>query len=112
MKFKTTAKEIRKASAYRKTIAVGYCAMQYLLWNHEPIAYTCGVYGWNFDVYNVHGVVICTGYRGMIGKDPNYEQLTNYERQAEKVKHNYDLTYEEQCEEIEKLLLGFLSSCC
>ena len=68
MKFKTTAKEIR--NSYGKKIAVSYCGMQHLLYNHAPIAYTCGVYGWNFDVYSVDGVTICTGYRGMVGKSP------------------------------------------
>lgn len=45
----------------------GYCDLSYLLNNHSPIAYTCGVYGWNFDVYEVYGVTICTGYRNMPG---------------------------------------------
>lgn len=46
----------------------GFCDLQNLLSNHEPGAYTCGVYGWNFDVYGVYGVTLCTGYRRMPGK--------------------------------------------
>lgn len=65
MKFKTTAKAIRQG-AY-KSVSAGYCDLQYLLWYTSPIAYTSGVYGWNFDVYEIDDLVICTGYRGMVG---------------------------------------------
>ena len=49
MKYKTTAKEIRKGAC--NLHSAGYCDLQYLLTNHSPNAYTCGVYGWNFDIY-------------------------------------------------------------
>ena len=107
MKFKTTAKAIREG--YGKKIAVSYCGMQHLLWNHAPIAYTCGVYGWNFDVYTVDGVAICTGYRGMVGKSVDYEMLRAYETAAEKIEYDYKRPYEERQEEVEKLLKEFLS---
>ena len=107
MKFKTTAKAIRES--YGKKIAVSYCAMQYLLSNHAPIAYTCGVYGWNFDVYQIDGVTICTGYRGMVGKSPNYDVLREYETKAEKARYNRNLPYEEREKEVEKLLKEFLA---
>lgn len=106
MKFKTTAKEIR--NDYGKKIAVSYCGMQHLLYNHAPVAYTCGVYGWNFDVYSVDGVTICTGYRGMIGKSVDYELLREYETAAEKIEYDYKIPYEERKERIEALLIEFL----
>ena len=56
MKVKTTRKAIVNSS-YNVKYA-GYCDLSYLLNNHSPIAYTCGVYGWNFDVYEVYGVTI------------------------------------------------------
>lgn len=65
MKVKTTRKAIVNGSYNVK--CAGYCELSYLLNNHSPIAYTCGVYGWNFDVYEVYGVTICTGYRNMPG---------------------------------------------
>lgn len=54
MKVKTTRKAIVNSSYNVK--CAGYCDLSYLLNNHSPIAYTCGVYGWNFDVYEVYGV--------------------------------------------------------
>ena len=107
MKFKTTAKSIRES--YGKKIAVSYCGMQYLLSNHAPVAYTCGVYGWNFDVYAVNGVTICTGYRGMVGCSVDYETLNEYETKAEKIVLDYKTPYEERTEAVERLLLEFLS---
>ena len=107
MKFKTTAKAIREG--YGKKIAVSYCGMQHLLWNHAPIAYTCGVYGWNFDVYTVDGVAICTGYRGMVGKSVDYEILREYETKAEKIMYDRNMEYEDRQAEVEKLLKEFLS---
>lgn len=107
MKFKTTAKAIRES--YGKKIAVSYCGMQYLLSNHAPIAYTCGVYGWNFDLYTVDGVNICTGYRGMVGKSVDYAVLREYETKAEKISNDYHIPYEERRELIENLLHEFLS---
>lgn len=110
MKFKTTAKAIRES--YGKKIAVSYCGMQHLLWNHAPVAYTCGVYGWNFDVYSVDGVTICTGYRGMVGKSVDYDMLRKYETEAEKIKHDYMTPYEERQEKVERLLKEFLREAC
>lgn len=67
-KYRTTAKAIRDAmKAGTPTVALGYCELQRLLGCADPEAYTAGVYGWNFDVYRLGGLTICTGYRGMIG---------------------------------------------
>ena len=69
-KYRTTAKAIRDAMrAGTPTVALGYCELQRLLGCADPVAYTAGVYGWNFDVYRLGGLTICTGYRGMIGAD-------------------------------------------
>lgn len=68
-KYRTTAKAIRDAmKAGAPTVALGYCEL-HLLGCADPEAYTAGVYGWNFDVYRLGGLTICTGYRGMIGAD-------------------------------------------
>lgn len=68
MKYKTTTKAVKNGCINVK--CAGFCDfdLQYLLQNHSPVAYTCGVYGWNFDVYEVYGVTICTGVRGMPGE--------------------------------------------
>ena len=103
MKYKTTAKAIREGACNPRS--VGYCDLQNLLNNHSPIAYTCGVYGWNFDVYEVYGVTICTGYRGMVG--PRCEGVAEYEKKAESIFHDEKLTYDEARNAVENLLREF-----
>jgi len=80
MKYKTTSKELKEG--YYNIISVGYCDLQSLLSYKSPVAYNAGVYGWNYDVYDVDGVAIATGYRGMPSKNSsaNYELIREYEQ--------------------------------
>lgn len=105
MKYKTTAKAIREGALNPRS--AGYCDLQYLLRNHEPNAYTCGVYGWNFDVYEVYGLTICTGYRGMVGK--RLEGIAEAENKAARIWENYDknITWDEKCAAVEEVLKAF-----
>lgn len=108
MKIKTTRKAIVNSSVNVR--CAGYCDLQALLCNHEPIAYTTGVYGWNFDVYSVYGLTICTGYRNMPGK--RLEGIAAYEKKAEVIWSDYENYkgidgYEKQMEEVEALLKEF-----
>lgn len=103
MKYKTTAKAIREGACNPRS--AGYCKLQYLLKDHSPIAYTCGVYGWNFDVYEVYGVTICTGSRGMAG--PRCEGVAEYERKAAALWEDYTKPYNERRDAVEKLLREF-----
>lgn len=103
MTSKTTIKAI-KAGASNVRYS-GYCDLQYLLQCHSPVAYTSGVYGWNFDVYEVYGMTICTGYRGMPGK--RLEGMEEYEKKAVSVWTDHNRPYEERREEDEKLLHEF-----
>ena len=102
-KIKTTRKEI--VDRFCNVRSCGYCDASYLLNNHTPIAYTCGVYGWNFDVFEVYGVTICTGYRGMPGK--RLEKLQEYEQMARDIHEDYTIPYNVRQEAIEKLLVEF-----
>lgn len=106
MKYKTTAKAIREEGG--NIIAIGYCGAQYLLWDKSPVAYTCGVYGWNFDVYEIDGVTICTGYRGMPGRHVDYAILEKYENAARAVMDDYSKGYEQRRDEVNGLLWEFL----
>lgn len=107
MKYKTTAKAIREEMrSGARVVSIGYCDAQTLLRNHAPVAYTCGVYGWNFDVYEVYGLTICTGYRGMVG--PTACNVAEYERKARQIlKDNNFTLWAEQKEQIENLLKEF-----
>lgn len=81
MKTRTTRSAILRQSENVKYAS--YCSLQQLLKNHEPIAYNSGVYGWNFDVYNVYGVTICTGYRNLPGD--HCEGIEEYEKKADAI---------------------------
>ena len=86
MKIKTTAKAIRENYGKNYRLEIGYCDMQYLLRYDNPIGYTCGIYGWNFDLYDINGIAICTGYRGMpSGKNFDYSIVHKYEEKARKI---------------------------
>lgn len=106
MKFRTTNKEIK--NGYNKILSIGYCGAQSLLRFENATAYTCGVYGWNYDVYTFGGVAICTGYRAMPGKSVDYDLLNEYEKAAEKIVYNYNLSYETQKERVNALLSEFI----
>lgn len=101
MKYKTTRKAIVAGSP--RLVSVGYCDLQTLLRYHSPMAYTCGVYGWNFDVYEVNGLTICTGYRGMPGRTAN--NICKYEQAAREALERLD--WREAETEIERLLAEF-----
>lgn len=103
MKIKTTRKAIVNGSWNIKK--AGFCDLQYLLHNHQPIAYTCGVYGWNFDVYEVYGVTICTGYRNMPGE--RAVGIGEYEQKAKEIMEDKKLSHEEAKEKVEELLKEF-----
>jgi hypothetical protein len=96
MKYKTTAKAIRNDS--RASIAIGYCDACYLLQHRKAEAYTCGQYGWNFDVYRVENVYICTGYRGMVGIKADYDLVHRLNKEAKDASP-------ERCEELLKELI-------
>ena len=107
MKYRTTRKAIINGCINIKS--VGYCDLCHLLRNHEPNAYTCGVYGWNFDVYEVYGVTICTGYRGMPGE--RAKGTEEYEKKARDIwAWENKMSYEEKREAVEKLLKEFCES--
>lgn len=103
MKFKTTTKAIKNGSNNIRYAC--YCELAHLLRNHSPIAYTCGVYGWNYDVYEVYGLTICTGYRGMPGS--RLKDNEKYEKLARTLCDDWSISYEEKTEKIENLLKEF-----
>lgn len=110
MKIKTTRKEIVNTTPAKYLKKAGYCSMQYLLSGKTPIAYTCGVYGWNFDAYAVGSYTICTGYRNMPGEQvADYETIRAYETAAERVYNDYKRPYDERIEKINTLLNDLLT---
>lgn len=102
MKFKTTINKLRNEAVNLRSC--GYCDMQWLLRDHEPIAYNSGVDGWNFDVYVIYGLTITTGYRKCVGK--SLEHLAEYERKAKEIWES-KMTYEEKRRNADTLLKEF-----
>lgn len=106
-KCKTTRKWI--ASNYT-CVSVGYCSLQYLLRYQNASYYTCGVYGWNFDVFTFDDYAITTGYRGMIShvKGLDYETTETYEKKAEKICNDLSIPYEDKRRRVNFLLKEYL----
>lgn len=92
--------------------SVGYCDLQNLLRYTPADYYTCGIYGWNFDVYTFGDYAITTGYRGMIDNvRKSYSHIIRkYENKASEINKKYGWldSLEEQKAELKKLLEGFL----
>lgn len=84
MKSRITAKELRSMFG-GKAITLGTQQPYYLLRYHSPDWYTCGVYGWNFDAYDIDGVLIMWGDRGTFGKRADYERIKFYEEKAKEI---------------------------
>ena len=106
MKFKTTRKAVKENS--RIILEVGYCDLAYLLKFKEPIAYTCGVYGWNADIYKLDGLTIVTGYR-TFGNYSNYDLVEEYEEKAGKIAEDYQVDWETRRDAVNKLLDEFVN---
>lgn len=100
MKHKTTKKEV--SYWYGKKICVGYCDLQYLLKYQYAEAYTCGVYGWNADIYEIDGnTAIITGYRPFGNIHPDYEITWAYNKQAKEIQRTNEYnTAEEKTNEL------------
>lgn len=108
MKCKTTAKAIR-ANYGSRILSIGYCDAQALLRYETPFAYSSGVYGWNCDYYDIDGVCIATGYRGMPGKPVDNTDLREAEEYVKA--HNDDFEgYDERMQFTSNVLRAFIKS--
>ena len=84
MKYRTTKSDVMNGYGY--VFRTGYCNLQNLLAYESPVAYTCGVYGWNADIFQFDGFAIVTGYRPF-GSDIPREVRNRYERKAESIRN-------------------------
>ena len=107
MKLKTTNKEIQ--SNFSKIVKIGYCKAQYLLHYKSPFSYTCGVYGWNADFYQIGNACISTGYR-TIGDSVDYSLLLQLEKQAQDICLDYSINDKTKEKQIDELLNELLNS--
>lgn len=108
MKIKVTKKEI--VSNYNNVICIGYCALQSLLNYENARFYTCGVYGWNLDIYEINNnTVIVTGYRPFGNIKVDYDTQRKYEAEAQRIDYDHTIKYEARKEAIKNLLNEFVT---
>ena len=107
MKIKTTNKEIR--ANFYKVLSIGYCDAQYLLQYKKPFAYTCGVYGWSADFYEIGNLCISTGYRP-IGEDVDYALLQDLEKKARNIICDCSIDNETRKNKVNELLNELINS--
>ena len=91
--------------------SVGYCDLQNLLHYQSASYYTCGVYGWNMDVYTFGDYAITTGYRGMIDNVPGdyHSLIREYDDKArELLKEQWEKPHDVLEAEVNNLLKEFL----
>lgn len=106
MKYKTTRTEMYRNYGADNIIRVGYCDLQTLLNYENAIAYTCGSYGWNSDIYELpNGVIISTGYNPIGRKKIDYNFIKSYEEKARKILYNGN--WEKRKENLDNLILKF-----
>lgn len=58
---RVTRKDINK----NNMVALGYCQIQHTLnffGEKFKVGYNAGIYGWNYDLYNINGISVVTGY--------------------------------------------------
>ena len=104
MKVKVTKKSIK--DNYNIILGIDYCNAQYLLHFESPKFYSCGVYGWACDYYEIGSdFIISTGFNYIDNTNNNYYELVKeYEKKAEKILHN-NLDYKTQKSKVTKLLM-------
>lgn len=94
MKYRTTIREIK--DNYSAVQYVPYCALQHLLTYDNPVAYTCGVYGWNMDVYEndkFPGIAIATGHRPAGKEYLDWKEIKEYDKKAQRVMDDSSKSY-------------------
>jgi hypothetical protein len=107
MKFQTTRKAIK--AIYGTILEVGYCDLCHLLRYRDADAYTCGVYGWNADIYIFDKITIVTGYRPF-GNYSNYDLVREYDEKAYKIARDYkNIDWETRKNDVNKLLDEFVN---
>lgn len=106
MKVKITRNDIN--TNFVKVYSVSYCGAQSLLSVLEPFGYNAGVYGWNYDAYDMgNGICITTGYRP-IGEHVDVDKLRLYEQRAEHILYDHSTEWKARQEALNALLNMFI----
>ena len=104
MKTKVTKNEVM--NGYSKVAEIYYCNLQTVLHTMDAKYFTCGVYGWNSDIYEVNeSCAISTGYRPFGNVKPNYNIVRLIEKKAKKIYANKVWKLETKNRKAKELLL-------
>lgn len=93
MSERITQKEVKRMHDY--CIRCGAEEMHYLLYSHNRIGYTAGIYGWNADIYSVYSekygrIAIVTGYRGF-GINSDRKIIVKHEYACKRYREKYSI---------------------
>lgn len=104
-----TKNEIKKQ--YETIIQVGYCDLYKLTRNLKKIGYNAGIYGWNYDVFELDwNTCIITGYRtfdkGTIRLTSDFIQYMD--KKANEITNNNNFNYEKYEKQMNLLKNEFL----
>ena len=116
MKLRATKREIKENNYY--ILKIGYCELQYLLRPFEPFAYSCGVYGWNCDYYDIttnnHRIIISTGYapidnQNIKVKNDFYKIIRKYDDKARAI-NGKPQDWKKTQSQLKKLMYKFIDN--
>ena len=111
MKHKTTRKELRER--FPIIICAGYCNLQTLLVDVDPVYYITRTEGWAADVYRIgRDAVIVTGYAPFGNINPAYDLQRKYEAAARRViGEGLHINTIEKQSKLETLRADFVKEC-
>lgn len=105
MKQKMSKNDIR--NEFDTVVFVPYCGLDSLLVFDDPIGYNCGVYGWNYDVYDLgNRCAIVTGYRvpnTIADIQMDHTKMKDYNAWAQAILRNEGVNYDTAKRQIEAL---------
>lgn len=104
MKYRTTQKEIN--NNFGLVLKVGYCELQNLFHFTEAESYTCGVYGWNADIYGFGGTAIVSGYRPF-GKSLPRDFYKPFDDEARKILSDDSIEWDDKKTKVNSLVEDF-----
>lgn len=96
---------------YKTIIQLGYCDLYELTKKLKKIGYNAGIYGWNYDVFEVNeNTCIITGYRTFKKNTIKleYDFIDYMDKKANEIIKNNSRNYQEQEKQIDLLKNEFL----
>lgn len=109
MKTKVSRNTIK--NSFKNCIEVGYCDLQHLLTYRNANFYTCGVYGWNADIYVINAdTCLVTGYRTFGNIRPSHETIRKWDEYAKSYLDSVDwkTDYKTKLNQLDVILADFI----